>query len=112
MCGESKSIVIRILLLGGRGRPPLQLDNPTTLEITLRSTEVIARSDSDEAIPRIELFTWDCFVANAPRNDFSPADNNGEYSGGRGRTAPTTWLSIAFDLPNAICHKCGFIAHL
>ncbi|MCL2369908.1 MAG: hypothetical protein FWC80_01575 [Firmicutes bacterium] len=33
---------------------------------------VIARSFSDEAIPRIEHFTWDCFVAFAPRNDISP----------------------------------------
>ncbi|MCL2371052.1 MAG: hypothetical protein FWC80_07500, partial [Firmicutes bacterium] len=45
--------------------------------VVLRSTEGIARSESDEAIPRIELFTWDCgacpelaeWVAFAPRND-------------------------------------------
>ncbi|MCL2370617.1 MAG: hypothetical protein FWC80_05260 [Firmicutes bacterium] len=26
-------------------------------------SKVIARSESDEAIPRIGHFTWDCFVA-------------------------------------------------
>ncbi|MCL2369986.1 MAG: hypothetical protein FWC80_01990 [Firmicutes bacterium] len=35
---------------------------------------VIARSESDEAIPRIEHFTWDCFVAFAPRNDILYSD--------------------------------------
>ncbi|MCL2369897.1 MAG: hypothetical protein FWC80_01520 [Firmicutes bacterium] len=34
---------------------------------------VIARSDSDKAIPRIGHFTWDCFVAIAPRNDIIEA---------------------------------------
>ncbi|MCL2370410.1 MAG: hypothetical protein FWC80_04195 [Firmicutes bacterium] len=33
------------------------------------SLQVYCEERSDEAIPRIELFTWDCFVANAPRND-------------------------------------------
>ena len=54
---------------GGCPQPPAVYFAKGLLAKTLSLYNVIARSVSDEAIPRIGHFTWDCFVAKAPRND-------------------------------------------
>ncbi|MCL2370058.1 MAG: hypothetical protein FWC80_02375 [Firmicutes bacterium] len=51
----------------------ISVKRPVSVTVFARETslrhDVIARSFSDEAIPCKEFYSWDCFVAKAPRND-------------------------------------------